>query len=240
MAKHGKKYQEASKLVDSTKAYSPEEAIGLAKEASFAKFDETVELHLKMGVNPRSADQQVRGVILLPNGLGKKTRILVFTQGEGVRAAEEAGADYVGGDDLMKQIEGGWLEFDVSIATPDMMPKVAKLGKILGRRGLMPNPKAGTVVPPQDLARVIEEARKGRAEFRLDRTAIIHLPLGKLSFDKEKLVENLAAAVEAIVRARPSGAKGQYIRSASLSSSMGPGFKLDIASLLSVASTLTR
>ena len=239
MAKHGKKYQEASKLVDSTKAYSPEEAIGLAKEASFAKFDETVELHLKMGVNPRSADQQVRGVILLPNGLGKKTRILVFTQGEGVRAAEEAGADYVGGDDLMKQIEGGWLEFDVSIATPDMMPKVAKLGKILGRRGLMPNPKAGTVVPPQDIARVIEEARKGRAEFRLDRTAIIHLPIGKISFDKEKLVENLAAAVEAIVRARPSGAKGQYIRSASLSSSMGPGFKLDIASLLAVASTLT-
>jgi len=239
LAKHGKKYQEASKLVDSTKAYSPEEAIGLAKEASFAKFDETVELHLKMGVNPRSADQQVRGVILLPNGLGKKTRILVFTQGEGVRAAEEAGADYVGGDDLMKQIEGGWLEFDVSIATPDMMPKVAKLGKILGRRGLMPNPKAGTVVPPQDIARVIEEARKGRAEFRLDRTAIIHLPIGKISFDKEKLVENLAAAVEAIVRARPSGAKGQYIRSASLSSSMGPGFKLDIASLLAVASTLT-
>lgn len=240
MAKHGKKYQEASKLVDGTKAYAPEEAIGLAKEASFAKFDETVELHLKMGVNPRSADQQVRGVILLPNGLGKKTRILVFTQGEGVRAAEEAGADYVGGDDLMKQIEGGWLEFDVSIATPDMMPKVAKLGKILGRRGLMPNPKAGTVVPAQDLARVIEEARKGRAEFRLDRTAIIHLPIGKISFDREKLVENLAAAVEAIVRAKPSGAKGQYIRSASLSSSMGPGFKLDIASLLAVSSTLTR
>ena len=240
MAKHGKKYEEGSKLIDSTKAYSPEEAIGLAKEASFAKFDETVELHLKMGVNPRSADQQVRGVILLPNGLGKKTRILVFTQGEGVKAAEEAGADYVGGDDLMKQIEGGWLEFDVSIATPDMMPKVARLGKILGRRGLMPNPKAGTVVPSQDLARVIEEARKGRAEFRLDRTAIIHLPIGKISFDKEKLVENLAAAVEAIVRAKPSGAKGQYIRSASLSSSMGPGLKLDIASLLAVSSTLTK
>ncbi len=240
MAKHGKKYLEASKLVDSTKAYSPEEAIELAKEASFAKFDETVELHLRMGVNPRSADQQVRGVILLPNGLGKRTRILVFTQGEGVRAAEEAGADYVGADDLIKQIEDGWLEFDVSIATPDMMPKVAKLGKILGRRGLMPNPKAGTVVPPQDLARVIDEARKGRAEFRLDRTAIIHLPIGKLSFDKDKLLENLAASVEAIVRARPSGAKGQYIRSASLSTSMGPGFKLDISSLLAVSSSLTR
>lgn len=236
MAKHGKKYQEASKLVDRTKAYSAEEAITLAKEASYAKFDETVELHLKMGVNPRSADQQVRGVILLPNGLGKRTRVLVFTQGEGVKAAEEAGADYAGGDDLIKQIEGGWLEFDVSIATPDMMPKVAKLGRILGRRGLMPNPKSGTVVPPQDLARVINEARKGRAEFRLDRTAIIHLPIGKASFDKDRLLENLAAAVEAIVKAKPSGAKGQYIRSASLSTSMGPGFKLDTSSMMAVSS----
>jgi large subunit ribosomal protein L1 len=236
VAKHGKKYQEASKLVDSTKAYSAEEAIALAKEASYAKFDETVELHLKMGVNPRSADQQVRGVILLPNGLGKRTRVLVFTQGEGVKSAEEAGADYAGGDDLIKQIEGGWLEFDVSIATPDMMPKVAKLGRILGRRGLMPNPKSGTVVPPQDLARVINEARKGRAEFRLDRTAIIHLPIGKASFEKDRLLENLAAAVEAIVKAKPSGAKGQYIRSASLSTSMGPGFKLDTSSIMAVSS----
>lgn len=240
MATHGKKYQEASKLVDKAKAYSPEEAITLAKEASYAKFDETVELHLKMGVNPRSADQQVRGVILLPNGLGKRTRVLVFTQGEGVKAAEEAGADHAGGDELIKQIEGGWLEFDVSIATPDMMPKVAKLGRILGRRGLMPNPKSGTVVPPQDLARVVNEARKGRAEFRLDRTAIIHLPIGKASFDKDKLLENLAAAVEAIVRAKPSGAKGQYIRSASLSTSMGPGFKLDTASVLAVSNLLSK
>jgi large subunit ribosomal protein L1 len=240
MAKHGKKYQEASRLVDRTKAYSAEEAIELAKEASYAKFDETVELHLKMGVNPRSADQQVRGVILLPHGLGKKTRVLVFTQGEGIRFAEEAGADYAGADELIKQIEGGWLEFDVTVATPDMMPKVAKLGRILGRRGLMPNPKSGTVVPPQDLPRVVNEARKGRAEFRLDRTAIIHLPIGKISFDKDKLLDNLAAAVEAIVRAKPSGAKGQYVRSASLSTSMGPGLKLDIASLLAVSSSLTR
>lgn len=240
MTKRGKKYQEASKLVDTTKVYSAEEAFTLAKEASYAKFDETVELHLKMGVNPRSADQQVRGVILLPNGLGKRTRVLVFTQGEGVKAAEEAGADYAGGDELIKQIEGGWLEFDVSIATPDMMPKVAKLGRILGRRGLMPNPKSGTVVPPQDLTRVVSEARKGRAEFRLDRTAIIHLPIGKASFDKDKLLENLAAAVEAIVKAKPSGAKGQYIRSASLSTSMGPGFKLDTASLLAVSSLLSK
>jgi large subunit ribosomal protein L1 len=193
-----------------------------------------------MGVDPRSADQQVRGVILLPNGLGKKTRVLVFTQGEGVRLAQEAGADYAGAEDLIKQIEDGWLEFDVSIATPDVMPKVAKLGRILGRRGLMPNPKSGTVVQPQDLARVIGEARKGRAEFRLDRTAIIHLPIGKISFDKEKLLENLAAAVETIVRAKPSGSKGQYIRSAFLSTTMGPGFKLDMSSVLAVSSVLSR
>ena len=240
MAKHGKRYQEASKLVDKSKTYSPEEAVELAKKASYARFDETVELHLKMGVNPRSADQQVRGVVLLPNGLGKKTRVLVFTQGEGIRAAEEAGADYAGADELIKQIEGGWVEFDVSIATPDMMPKVAKLGRILGRRGLMPNPKSGTVVPPQDIARVVSEARKGRSEFRLDRTAIIHLPIGKVSFDKDKLLENLAAVVEAIVRAKPSGAKGQYIRSAFLSTSMGAGFKLDITSVLAVSSSLSR
>jgi large subunit ribosomal protein L1 len=240
VTKHGKKYQEATKLVDRTRVYSPEEAIELAKEASYAKFDETVEVHLKMGVNPRSADQQVRGVVLLPHGLGKKTRVLVFTQGEGLKLAEEAGADYAGGDELVKQIEDGWLEFDVSVATPDMMPKVAKLGRILGRRGLMPNPKSGTVVPPQDLARVVNEARKGRAEFRLDRTAIIHLPIGKTSFDKDRLLENLATAVEAIVRAKPSGAKGQYIRTAFLSTSMGPGLKLDIASLLAVSSALSK
>ena len=240
MAKHGRRYQEAIKLVDKSKAYSPEEAIGLAKEASYAKFDETVELHVKMGVNPRSADQQVRGVVLLPNGLGKKARVLVFTQGEGIKLAKEAGADYAGADELIKQIEDGWLEFDVSIATPDMMPKVAKLGRILGRRGLMPNPKAGTIVPPQDLPRVVNEAHKGRTEFRLDRTAIIHLPIGKVSFDKDKLLENLAAVMEAIVKVKPSGAKGQYIKSVSLSTSMGPGFKLDIASALAVSSLLSR
>jgi len=240
VAKHGKKYQEASKLVEKSRAYSPEEAVELAKKAVYTKFDQTVELHLRMGVDPRSADQQVRGVILLPNGLGKKTRVLVFTQGEGVKLAQEAGADYAGAEELIKQIEGGWLEFDVSIATPDVMPKVAKLGRILGRRGLMPNPKSGTVVQPQDLARVIGEARKGRAEFRLDRTAIIHLPIGKISFDKDKLLENLAAAIETIVRAKPSGSKGQYIRSAFLSTAMGPGFKLDMASVLAVSSLLSR
>ena len=236
MAERGKKYQEASKVADRSAAYSPGEAIDLAKGASYVKFDETVELHLKMGVNPRSADQQVRGVALLPNGLGKKTRVLVFAQGEAIKLAEEAGADYAGADELIKQIENGWLEFDVSIATPEMMPKVAKLGRILGRRGLMPNPKSGSVVPPQDLSRVVSEARKGRVEFRLDRTAIIHLAIGKISFDKDKLLENLAAVVEAIVKAKPSGVKGQYIRSASLSTSMGPGFKLNIVSVLGLTS----
>jgi large subunit ribosomal protein L1 len=240
VAKHGKKYQEISKLADKSKSYSPEEAIELAKSAAYAKFDETVELHLRMGVDPRSADQQVRGVILLPNGLGKKTRVLVFTQGEGVRLAQEAGADYAGADELIKQIEDGWLDFDVSIATPDVMPKVAKLGRILGRRGLMPNPKSGTVVQPQDLARVISEAGKGRAEFRLDRTAIIHLPIGKISFDKDKLLENLAAAVEAIVRAKPSGSKGQYIKSVFLTTAMGPGFKLDISSVMAASGVAGR
>jgi len=232
MAKHGKKYQEASKLVDRSRAYSPEEAVELIKKASYANFDETVELHLRMGLDPRSADQQVRGVVLLPHGIGKKTRILVFTQGEAARLAEEAGADYVGSEEIIKQIEGGWLEFDASIATPDMMPKVAKLGRILGRKGLMPNPKSGTVVAPQDLPRVISEARKGRAEFRLDRTAIIHLPIGKISFDKDKLLENLETVLEAIIRAKPGGAKGQYIKSASLCSSMGPGFKLDLKPIM--------
>jgi large subunit ribosomal protein L1 len=234
MSQRGKKYQEATKLVDRSKAYSPREAVDLAKKAAYAKFDETVELHLRMGVDPRSADQQVRGVAVLPHGLGKKTRILVFTQGEAVLLAKNAGADYIGADEFVKQIEDGWLDFDMALATPDMMPKVAKLGKILGRKGLMPNPKSGTVVPPQDLTRVISEAQKGRAEFRLDRTAIIHLPIGKVSFDENRLLENLAAIIEAIVKAKPSGAKGQFIRSAFLSSSMGPGIKLDLGAMLAL------
>jgi large subunit ribosomal protein L1 len=228
MAKHGKRYQEATKLVDRTKLYDPNEAIELAKKAAYANFDETVELHLYMGLDPRHADQQVRGVVSLPHGLGKRVRILVFTQGEAVRMAEEAGADHVGGDDLVKRIEEGWLDFDVAIATPDVMSKVSKLGKTLGRRGLMPNPKSGTIVPPQDLPRAIADARKGRVEFRMDKTAIIHLPVGKVSFDGDKLLENLATVIETVMRARPSGAKGQYIRSAALTTSMGPGIKLDL------------
>ncbi len=228
MARHGKKYQEAAKLVDRDKLYEPEEAIALAKKTSYANFDETLELHLHMDLDPRHADQQIRGVATLPHGLGKGVRVLVFTQGEALRAAEEAGADYVGADDMVKKIEEGWLDFDVAIATPDIMGKVSKLGKILGRRGLMPNPKSGTIVPPQDLPRAIGDARKGRAEFRMDRTAIIHLSMGKLSFEDVKLLENMASVVETIVKARPSGAKGQFIKSASLSTSMGPGIKLDL------------
>jgi len=234
MAKHGKKYQEAAKLVDGNRLYDPKEAIELSRKASYANFDETVELHLHMNLDPRHADQQVRGVALLPHGLGKRVKVLVFTQGEAVRAAEEAGADHVGGDDLVQRIEEGWLDFDVAIATPDVMGKVSKLGKTLGRRGLMPNPKSGTIVPPQDLPRVIGDARKGRVEFRMDRTAVIHLPVGKLSFDDDKLLENLATVVETIMKARPSGAKGQYIRSASLTTSMGPGIKLDLKPTLAM------
>jgi len=235
MTKHGKKYQEAVKLLDRTKAYSPQEAIELAKKMSHAKFDETVELHLRMGLDPRNADQQVRGVTLLPYGLGKKVRVLVFTQGEAVKTAETAGADFAGGDELIQKIEDGWLDFDTAIATPDMMGKVGKLGKILGRKGLMPNPKSGTVVAADDLTRAIQDARKGRLEFKMDRTSIIHVPLGKVSFDNDKLMDNLTAVVEAVVKARPSGAKGQYIKTASLSTTIGAGITLDLKPTLTLS-----
>jgi len=236
MAKYGKNHQEAVKLVDRTKAYAPDEAIKLAKQASHAKFDETVELHLRMGVDVRNASQQVRGVALLPHGLGKKVRILVFAQGEAEKIAETAGADFVGGDELVKKIEAGWLEFDTAIATPDMMGKVGKLGKILGRRGLMPNPKSGTVVAADDLPRVIGDASKGRVEFKLDRTAIIHLPLGKVSFEDEKLMDNLTAIIEAVLRAKPSGSKGQYVKTAFLTTTMGPSIELDLKPTLALSS----
>ncbi len=236
MVRSGKKYQEAVKLLDKTKAYSPDEAIELAKKMAHARFDETIELHLRMGLDPRNANQQVRGVTLLPHGLGKKVGVLVFAQGEAVKIAEAAGADFVGGDELIKQIEDGWLDFDMAIATPDMMSKVSKLGKILGRRGLMPNPKSGTVVAANDLTSAIEDARKGRVEFRLDRTAIIHVPLGKASFEGDKLMDNLTTLVEAVVKAKPSGAKGQYVKTASLTTTMGAGIKLDLKSTLSLSS----
>ena len=237
MARHGKNYQNAVKLVERTSVYPPLEAIELAKKTAHAKFDETVELHLLMGIDPRNASQQVRGVALLPHGLGKKVRVLVFAQGEAVRIAETAGADYVGGDELAKKIEDGWLDFDTVMATPDMMGKVGKLGKILGRKGLMPNPKSGTVVPAADLPRVIEDARKGRVEFRLDRTAIIHVPLGKVSFESDKLMANLTAVMEAVIKAKPSGAKGQYVKTASLATTMGPGIRLDLKSTLALSSS---
>ncbi|MBA7691981.1 50S ribosomal protein L1 [subsurface metagenome] len=236
MAKHGKNYQQAVKLLDRTKTYPPQEAIELAKKMVHTRFDETAELHLRMGVDPRNASQQVRGVALLPHGLGKKVNVLVFAQGEARKIAETAGADFIGGDDLIKKIEDGWLEFDTAVATPDMMSKVGKLGKILGRKGLMPNPKSGTVVAPPDLPRVISDARKGRVEFRLDRTAIIHVPLGKVSFEDDKLLDNLVAMIEAVVKAKPSGAKGQYIKTASLTTTMGPGIRLDLKQILSLAS----
>jgi large subunit ribosomal protein L1 len=234
MAEHGKKYEEAVKLLDRTKTYSPQEAIEVAKKTAHAKFDETVELHLRLGLDPKNTAQQVRGVALLPHGLGKKIRVLVFAQGEAAKSAESAGADFVGADDLVQKIEGGWLDFDTAIATTDMMGRVGKLGKVLGKRGLMPNPKSGTVVPAGDLSRVIQDARKGRVEFKLDRTAIIHVPIGKVSFEDNKLMDNLTAIVEAVVKARPSSAKGQYVKTATLTTTMGPGVKLDLKSTLSM------
>jgi len=237
MNEQGKRYESAMKELDKNKVYSPEEAVALVKKMATAKFDETVELHLRMGLDPRNSAQQVRGVALLPFGLGKQVRVLVFAQGEAARTAEAGGADFVGADELVKKIEEGWTEFDIAIATPDMMSKVGKLGRVLGRKGLMPNPKSGTVVNPGDLPKVLQDARKGRVEFKLDRTSIIHVVVGKASFDQEKLVGNLSAIVDAIVKARPSGAKGQYVRTAYLTSSMGPGVKLDLKTTLELTAS---
>ena len=237
MVKHGKKYQEAAAKIDGNMAYQPEEAIGLVKKSAPAKFDETVELHLRMGLDPRNAAQQLRGVALLPHGLGKKIRVLVFAQGEAERVATSAGADFVGGDDLIKKVEEGWVDFDTAIAVPEMMGRVGKLGKILGRKGLMPNPKSGTVVAMNDLPRVIEDARKGRVEYKLDRTAIIHVPLGKVSFEEKMLVDNLTAIMEAVVKAKPSGSKGQYVKSAYVTTTMGPSVKLDLSSAMALSAS---
>lgn len=228
MPKRGKKYLEALKKVDRNRLYSPQEAIQLAKETSYAGFDASVDVHIRLGVDPRHADQQVRGVVLLPHGLGKTVRVLVFAAGDAARIAEAAGADFVISDDEgIKKIQDGWTDFDVAIAVPDMMGKVGRLGRILGPRGLMPNPKTGTVVPPEDLPRVIQEAKAGRAEFRVDKTANLHIPIGRVSFSNQALLENLAAAVDAVKKARPAAAKGAYIRKVTLASSMGPGIKVD-------------
>jgi len=228
MPKRGKKYQEVAKLIDRGRAYSPEEAIELVQKVSYAGFDATVEAHLRMGLDPRHADQQVRSTVSLPHGTGKPVRVLVFAEGEGEKIAEEAGADYVGSDELIQKIQGGWFEFDVAVATPPMMSKVGRLGKLLGPRGLMPSPKAGTIVPAEDLARVVKELKAGRVEFRLDKTANIHVPIGKVSFTKEQLLENFAALMEAVQRAKPAAAKGQYIRRITLAPTMGPGIKVDV------------
>lgn len=233
----GKKYQEAVKLIEKDRSYPPEEAIALAKKAAPAKFDETVELHMRTGLDPRHADQQIRGTALLPNGLGKTVRVLVFAEGEGARNADQAGADFVGSDDLIKRIEDGWTEFDVALASREMMSKVSRLGRVLGPRGLMPNPRTGTVVDPEDLGKAVNDSRQGRVEFRLDRTALIHVPIGKVSFEEDKLLENMATIVDAIVKAKPSGSKGQYIRSASIATTMGPGISLELAPTLAMTTS---
>ncbi len=233
MAQHGKKYLEAVKLVERERLYPPAEAAALLKQTSAVTFDATTEVHIRLGVDPRHADQMVRGTVVLPHGTGRHVRVLVFAQGEKAREALDAGAELVGGEDLVKKIESGWLEFDVALATPDMMGMVGKLGKILGRRGLMPNPKSGTIT--FDLARAIREVKAGRVEFKVDKGGIIHARFGKTSFAEEQLVENLATLVDAVNRAKPTAAKGQYFRGLTVASTMGPGIHVDVPALLAAA-----
>src|SRR3954468_21157941 len=225
MAKHGKKYLEAKAKVDREHEYEPAEAVKLLKDTKIAKFDESVELHIRTGLNARHADEQLRGTIALPNGLGKDVKIAVFAQGDKAREAEEAGADVVGADDLAKRIEEGWTDFDVAIATPDMMPVVGRLGRVLGPQGKMPNPKVGTVT--MDVRKAVEESKSGKVEYRTDRTAIVHLNIGKTSFDERQLLENYAAVIDEMIRAKPSAAKGRYLRSVVIAATMGPGVKVD-------------
>lgn len=227
MTKHGKNYLAAAEMVDRKKNYTPDEAVSLAKETSTTNFDSTVELHIRLGVDPRHADQQVRDVVVLPNGLGKSVHVLVFADAEGASLAREAGADTIADDDVITEIQNGWTGFDVAIATPDMMGKVGRLGRILGPRGLMPNPKAGTVVPAEDLPRAINESKAGRVEFRLDKTANLHIPIGKVSFEENSLYVNMAAIMDAVKKARPANTKGTYIRKITMATTMGPGIKVD-------------
>jgi large subunit ribosomal protein L1 len=233
MAQHGKKYREAFGLIDRTRAYPPAEAVDLVKQTSIVNFDPSVEAHLRLGVDPRHADQMVRGTVVLPHGTGKVVRVIVFAQGEKAQEALGAGADEVGGEDLVKKIEGGWLEFDVAVATPDMMGMVGKLGRILGRRGLMPNPKAGTVT--FDVERAISEVKAGRVEYKVDKSGIIHVPVGKASFESAALVANLGVLLDAINRAKPAGAKGTYLKGLTIASTMSPGVRVDLPGLLAVA-----
>ena len=225
MAKHGKKFLEARAKIDREREYDPGEAIRLIKDAKFSKMDETLEVHVRTGLNVRHADEQLRGTIALPNGLGKEVKIAVFAQGDKAREAEEAGADVVGGDDLAKRIEEGWTDFDVAIATPDMMPVVGRLGRVLGPQGKMPNPKVGTVT--MDVRKAVEESKSGKIEYRTDRTAIVHINIGKTSFDEQRLLENYAAVIDEMIRAKPAAAKGRYLRTITLTSTMGPGIKID-------------
>jgi large subunit ribosomal protein L1 len=233
MSDRGKKYQDALKLVDREHLYPPDEAADLVKQTTTVNFDATIEAHLRLGVDPRHADQMVRGTVVLPHGSGKVVRVAVFAQGEKAQEALKAGADEVGGEDLVKKIEAGWLDFDVALATPDSMGLVGRLGKILGRRGLMPNPKAGTIT--FDLDRAVREVKGGRVEFKVDKAAIIHVAVGKSSFEQQALVDNLAALVDAVNRAKPSGAKGQYLRTLTIASTMGPGIRVDVPAVLAVA-----
>ena len=226
MAKAGKKYQEACKLVEPGKLYTAAEAMDLVKKTATAKFDETIELHVRLGVDPKYPDQQVRGAIVLPNGTGKSKRVLVFAKGEKVKEAEAAGADFVGSDEIVQKIQGGWLDFDVAVATPDMMGTVGRLGKILGPRGLMPNPKLGTVT--MDLQKAISEVKAGKVEYRTDKAGNVHVSIGKASFDAEKLQQNFQALIDTLIRVKPAAAKGQYIRSITVASTMGPGVPVQL------------
>lgn len=237
MPKRGKNYERVAALVDRRKNYAPEEAIALAKEARFAKFDETVEVHIRTGLDPRHADQQVRSTTQLPHGLGKVVRVLVFAEGEAARTAEQAGADFVGSDELINRIQNeGFTDFDVAIAQRELMGKVGRLGRVLGPRGLMPNPRSGTVVDGDDIAKAIDDAKGGRVEFRLDRTALLHVPIGKVGFSDQQLMDNLATLMDAVNKAKPSGAKGQYLRAVTLTTTMGPGIRLDLSQAMALQS----
>lgn len=235
--KHGKRYDELAKKVERTREYTPEEGVKLVKETSQAKFDTTVEIHLRMGVDPKQADQMVRGAAVLPHGTGKTVRVIVFAQGDRARDAQAAGADAVGAEDLAKRIEGGWLDFDVAIATPDMMGQVGRLGRVLGPRGLMPNPKSGTVT--MDVAKAVRDSKGGRVEFRVDKTGVVHTIVGKSSFSEQALVENLAMVIDAVNRARPTGVKGEYVRTVHLSSTHGPSVKLDRGATMALSGRAT-